>query len=77
MKNIEIEIPADLRERLESLPDKTREPGIRWTAEMDAALLRYWPDKRHADVAKALGMSVNPALDRYRKLTGGTDGNKS
>jgi len=75
MKSIEIEIPADLRERLESLPDSAQKPGITWTPEMDAALLAYWPVKRHTDIAKILGVSENSARYRYRFLTEGQHGN--
>ena len=71
MKNIVIEIPSDMRERLEALPNRATRPATNWTKEMDKALITYWQVKRHADVAKALGVSPNTALYRYRFLTEG------
>jgi hypothetical protein len=70
MGEVKIEIPADLRERLEALPVKHRPQWVHWSAEMDAALVEYWPTRRHEDVARALGVSKNTALYRYRVLRG-------
>lgn len=55
---------------LEALPSSG--PGskaYKFTTEEDAALLKYWPTKCHADVAKVLGMATNTCLRRYRELT--------
>lgn len=74
-EKVEITIPADLQERLEALPDRATRPATNWTKEMDKALVTYWKVKRHADIAKALGVSPNTALYRYRFLTEGKNGN--
>ena len=71
MNEVNIEIPADLRERLDALPVKEHPRWVNWTPEKDAALVEYWPTRRHEDVARALGVSKNTALYRYRFLTGG------
>jgi hypothetical protein len=67
-EKVEITIPEDLQERLDALPNKANPVWRVWTPEMDAALLKYWPIKRHIDVAKALNISAGIALKRYREL---------
>jgi hypothetical protein len=55
---------------LEALEDKTPK-GIKivWTPELDAALLKYWPVKRHDQVSKILGICQTSCINRYRHLT--------
>jgi hypothetical protein len=63
------EISIDLS-ALESLPDRGNVGlKINWTPELDAALLKYWPAKRHDQVAKILGMCQTSCNARYRLLT--------
>lgn len=67
-----VEIPAEWLDQLEALePTKPGNPGIIWTPEMDAVLLKYWPVKRQPDVAEILGVCVGVCRNRYRYLTGG------
>ena len=73
MKDIIIEIPKDLQDRLDALPDKKNPVWKEWTPARDKALLTYWPIKNHDRVAKALGVSAITALRRYRKLTEALD----
>ena len=55
---------------LEALPDRGRGGvGIKWTPELDAALLKYWPVKRHDQVSKILGICQTSCVARYRHLT--------
>ncbi len=70
MRHVEVELPQDLIDKMESLPKAGR--GVQayeFTPEQDAALLKYWPIKRHRDVAKALDISEATAIRRYRQLT--------
>lgn len=55
---------------LDALPEKKR-PGwpVEWTAEADAALVKYWKVKRQPDVAKILCRSVSACAKRYEELT--------
>jgi len=63
------EISIDLS-ALEALPDKCNTgTRINWTPELDAALLKYWPVKRHDQIAKILGICQTSCVARYRQLT--------
>lgn len=53
---------------LEALPDVRGSKQRKFSAEEDDALLRYWPVKRHEDVAKVIGVSESTARRRYREL---------
>ena len=69
-KTTDVVIPPALLAALDALPDPMRGPkGYQWTAGEDAALLEYWPRKRKADVAKALGIAQGACLKRYKELT--------
>jgi len=71
MREIKIEIDEETLRRFQELPDvKDSHPGWQPTPEQDALLLRFWPIKTHRSVAKALGVSYNTALRRYRELAG-------
>lgn len=55
---------------LDALVDSSFSSGrVIWDKEKDAALLKYWPIKRHYDVARILGHSKDTCLNRYRELT--------
>ena len=70
---IDIPLSAEMQAKFETLPD------VRWlgqrdfTAEEDAVLLRYWPVKVKAQVAKMLGRSDRVCRDRFIELTRGDD----
>ncbi len=66
---VQNEMKIDLS-ALEALPDRTLK-GIKiiWSQELDAALLKYWPVKRHDQVSKILGLSQTSCIARYRQLT--------
>jgi len=63
-----IEIAPDTLAMFEKLPGRIANVGFNWTKEKDLLLLKYWPIRRQQAVAKALGISCNPARARYRKL---------
>lgn len=52
----------------EELPDANASKALVFSDVMDAALLKFWPVKRHADVARILRVSENTARRRYREL---------
>ena len=55
---------------LEALPDKTQKGNkIIWTPDLDEALKKYWPVKRHDQVSKILGICQTSCINRYRALT--------
>lgn len=62
-----IEIDESLMAQFESLPGVSNRGSF--TKEKEALLLKYWPIKQHADVARLLGFSSNTCLKRYRELT--------
>lgn len=64
----EVEIDPETVALFESMPDATIRPT--WTKEKEALLVKYWPIKKHAEVAKALDVSTNTALKKFRELTG-------
>ena len=73
--DITVEITEELERKLEALENTRIGPArFPWTPALDAALLKYWPVKRHMDVAKTLGCSDVVALRRYRELTEKSDG---
>ena len=44
----------------------------RFTPEIDAAIIEYWPVKNKEGLAKALGFGVGQIRKRYKELTDGT-----
>ena len=61
----------ELRKQLQNLPDSTYSHSEkRLLPEQEKLLLEFWPQKRHEDVAKLLGISTTTALKNYRRLTG-------
>lgn len=52
----------------EELPDANASRAMVFSDAMDAALLKFWPVKRHSDVARLLRVSENTARKRYREL---------
>ena len=67
MKERIIEIDESLIAQFEALPGAA--PQKEFTPEKDALLLKYWPIKNHAEVAKLMGYSTNTCLKRYRELS--------
>ncbi len=66
-----IDMP-NLDDILGALPDRVGHTRARtFTPEEDEALRKYWPVKRQADIAKALGVSIGTARARYEALIGG------
>jgi DNA-binding transcriptional regulator LsrR (DeoR family) len=65
---VKVGIPRDLIAELEAIPDKHRGSKHEWTAEKDAALLKYWDLKPQRLVSKALGVSENTARNRVQEL---------
>ena len=65
MREINVEIPQELIDKFDVLPDKKKE----WTDEEDALLLKYWPIKIHSAVARLLGRPRSTTGDRYEYLT--------
>lgn len=60
-----------LRAQFSELPDSTFAHSEKTlTVEQEKLLLEFWPQKRHEDVAKLLGISSTTALKNYRRLTG-------
>ena len=51
----------------EGLPDRPYKKKL-FTKDMDEKLLRYWPIKRHTEVARLLKVSSTTAIKRYREL---------
>jgi len=64
-----IEIDAEMFEKLESLEDTRMNIGFKWTPELEAVLLKYWPVKRKDDVAKIIGTYTQECRRKYRELT--------
>ena len=65
----EIIISEEMTKQLEALPDADVGKHFEWTPEKDAILLKYWNVKRQSDICELLGITQNPARNRYRKLT--------
>ena len=60
---------SGVREKLAALPDRVGHArGRVWTKEEDAALLEFWPIKRHSDIARMLGVAAETARTRYERL---------
>lgn len=66
-EQILVEIDEETIKKFESIPRSKKEKS-NWPEYKDALLLKYWPIKRHKDVADFLGYPVNTAKDRYEKL---------
>jgi len=70
MREVKVEIDEETLKRFEALPQAGQyREGKVWNPQEDALLLRYWPIKRHKEVADLLGVCTNTALKRYRQLT--------
>lgn len=66
-----VKLDKSVLDAFDALPDS--QPGQRahaWTAEEDAVLVRFWPVKRKADVARLLGVAPGTARERFNFLTG-------
>ena len=62
-----VEIPENLATIFDSLEPAVKE--VIWTDVAEALMLKYWPIKKHAQVAKELGVCTDTALKHYRELT--------
>jgi len=62
----EIEIPREIEEQLEHLPDLRR--GKRWAEWEDEALRRWVGKKRVVDIARILERSVSSVYNRVGQL---------
>ena len=61
----------EMRKKMGELPDSTLAHATKeLSSEQEKLLLEFWPQKRHDDVAKMLGISATTALKNYRRLTG-------
>lgn len=67
----QVKIPPELLEKIEALPDAHvgNQPKV-WTPEEDAIILRYWKQKRKADLAEILCVNEKLLRRRYRELIG-------
>lgn len=73
MKSSEIVVEID-EEAFRNLPDSGPNAiGKQWAEKEDQMLLKYWPIKKHSEVARLLQVSSTTALKRYRELTSETD----
>lgn len=65
-----VNLGAELRELLDSLPDKREgHPRQKWTREQDEALLYAWERKPQRMVAKLIRKGIQCCRERYRELT--------
>lgn len=68
-----VTISAVMRELLDQVRDSDISPA-RYTSEVDAAILEYWPKKNKEELAKVMGFGVGQLRKRYKELTnGGSD----
>lgn len=67
MNEIIVNIDESLIKQFESLPSALDKKEF--TPEKKALLVKYWPIKKHSEVANLLGFSVNTCLKYYRELT--------
>lgn len=73
---VEVEIPDDIRERLESQASGGHFNTRSWTPQEDAILLKYWPltyttALTKEAVAKEIGCHYSTCRKRYEELTNG------
>jgi len=71
MDEIKVEIDEEILKAFDALPSAKGPAEIDWTPQKDALLLRYWPIKKHTEVARLLGVcstTALKALKRYREL---------
>ena len=64
----DIEIDAGLLAQFEDLPDTARQT-VKWTPQLDALLLKFWPIKNKEAVADAIGYCSYACRKRYKELT--------
>lgn len=64
-----VTLDASWLKALDALPDaRVGNPGRKWTEQEDEAIRRYWTRKRQTDIARILGVSINPLRERAREL---------
>lgn len=66
-----VTISDEMRKLLDQVKDSAYNPA-RFTPEIDAAILEYWPSKNKEGLAKALGFGAGQLRKRYKELTGDT-----
>lgn len=70
MRNVvEIDITG-IEAALAALPGKHDERKRRFTEAEDKMILKYWPTKKHRDVARIMGACENTIRARYEELVG-------
>lgn len=71
MSKSDIEVAVDeWMAQFEALPaGGPNKPRHMWTEQEDKALLKYWPVKRQAEVARLLKLNISTCREQYRKLT--------
>lgn len=66
---VELDV-SDLEAALASLPGKHDGKKRQFTDAEDKMLLKYWPTKKHRDVARIMKTCENTLRARYEDLTG-------
>ena len=67
---VEIDV-SGLEAALAALPGKHDGKKRQFTEAEDKMLLKYWPTKKHRDVARIMGTCENTLRARYEELTNG------
>ena len=63
-----VEIPAEITEAIESLPDRNASRKLTLPPWVDLVLVKYWKVKRKADIARELGYSEGVLRHRAEEL---------
>jgi len=66
---VKLDIDPAILAQFDALPNSKYDVRFRWTDQLDALLLRYWPKKRKVDVAKLIGTSESKCRERWEELT--------
>jgi hypothetical protein len=66
---VTVEIPADVKERLDAIPNRQIGPGeYQWEEWQIEVIKQYWNIKRQVDIADILGISPNTARKKAREM---------
>jgi DNA-binding NarL/FixJ family response regulator len=63
-----VEIPAEIAEAIEALPNRNANRKMVLPPWVDVVLTKYWKTKRHADIARELGISEGVIRRRAEEL---------
>jgi DNA-binding NarL/FixJ family response regulator len=63
-----VEIPAEITEAMAALPDRNAGRKMVLPPWVDVVLTKYWKTKRHADIARELGISEGVIRRRAEEL---------